>query len=39
MGYAEAHLMASVSIDGLRLWTRDKALAAWMGSFGLAFHP
>ena len=39
IGYVDAHLLASASIDGLRLWTRDKALAAQAARLGLAFHP
>jgi len=39
IGYVDAHLPASASIDRLRLWTRDKSLPAQSVSLGLAFTP
>lgn len=39
IGYVDAHLLASAAIDGLRLWTRDKALGAQAARLGRAFNP
>ncbi len=38
IGYVDVHLLASASIDGVRVWTRDKALAARAAILGLAFQ-
>ena len=39
IGYVDAHLLASAAIDGLLLWTRDKALGVASGRLGLRFNP
>lgn len=33
--YGDAHLVAAALIDGVRLWTRDKRLAAVVRQLGL----
>jgi predicted nucleic acid-binding protein len=38
IGYVDVHLLAAAAIDGLSLWTRDKALHAQALRLGLA-HP
>ena len=38
IGYVDVHLLASASIDGVRVWPRDKALAAQAAILGLAFQ-
>ena len=38
IGYVDVHVLASASIDGIRVWTRDKALASQAASLGLAFE-
>ncbi len=38
IGYVDVHLLASAAMDGLVLWTRDKALAAESARLGLAFN-
>ena len=37
VGYADAHLLASASVDELRLWTRDKALARQAKRLSIGF--
>ena len=39
IGYVDAHLLASVGIDGAVLWTRDKRLHAAAVELGLASRP
>ena len=39
IGYVDAHLLASAAIDGMLLWTRDKALGAESARLRLAFDP
>ena len=36
IGYVDVHLLASVAIDGARLWTKDRRLRELTGSLGLA---
>ncbi len=37
IGWVDAHLLASVAMDGLRLWTFDRRLAACARRIGLAW--
>jgi predicted nucleic acid-binding protein len=37
LGYIDAHLLASASISGASLWTRDKRLQKTAASLGLAW--
>ncbi|MGH7653926.1 MAG: type II toxin-antitoxin system VapC family toxin [Gemmatimonadaceae bacterium] len=39
IGYVDAHLLASAAIDGLSLWTRDKALSAESARLKLVVSP
>jgi predicted nucleic acid-binding protein len=36
IGYVDVHLLASVALDGARLWTKDRRLRELAGSLGLA---
>ena len=38
IGYVDAHLLASASIDGAQLWTLDKRLGAIAVEFGMALQ-
>jgi predicted nucleic acid-binding protein len=35
IGWVDAHLLASVLLDGLRLWTLDRRLASVAGNLGV----
>jgi len=37
IGYVDAHLLASATLAGVRLWTRDNRSAAIAGDLRLAF--
>jgi hypothetical protein len=37
LGWIDMHLLASALIDGLRLWTVDRAVAAAAKRLGVAF--
>ncbi len=37
IGYVDAHLLVSTKLDGLRLWTRDKRLAAQAQRLGVHY--
>jgi predicted nucleic acid-binding protein len=40
IGFVDTHLLASLHLTpGIKLWTRDKRLAAVAASMGLAFNP
>ena len=36
IGYVDVHLLASVAIDGIRLWTHDRRLSESAARLGLA---
>ena len=36
IGYVDVHLLASVAIDDIRLWTNDRRLSESAASLGLA---
>lgn len=36
LGYVDVHLLASVVLDGARIWTLDKRLAVTAGRLGVA---
>lgn len=37
LGWIDMHLLASATIEGLRLWTADRAVAAAAKQLGIAF--
>lgn len=39
VGLVDVHLLASATMDGFQLWTRDKPLHALATSLGIAFDP
>lgn len=39
LSWADIQMLAAASIDNLRLWSRDKALAGAADNVGLAFRP
>ena len=38
-GWVDAHLLASAVVDGQKLWTADKSLAALAEELGVAYRP
>ncbi len=37
IGYVDAHLLVSAKLDGVKLWTRDKRLAAQAERLGIGY--
>jgi predicted nucleic acid-binding protein len=38
-GWIDVHLLASVIVEGLNLWTADPRLSALAEQLGVAYHP